>query len=71
MRRSLLFLVVVALILGCAGVGYGQEPKRILSVEAFDMLNTVPDTYLVDIRTQAEYQFVGTPLKPTIIPICF
>jgi len=52
-------------------VGYGQEPKRILSIEAFDMLNTVPDTYLIDIRTQAEYQFVGHPFKAYNIPYVF
>ena len=36
-----------------------QEAKKILSIEAYDMLNTVPDTYLIDVRTRAEYQFVG------------
>ncbi|MBP1739182.1 MAG: hypothetical protein H6Q48_1475, partial [Deltaproteobacteria bacterium] len=73
MRRYLffVFLVVVALISNSAGVGYGQEAKRILSVEAFDMLNTVPDTYLVDIRTQAEYQFVGHPSKAYNFPYLF
>jgi len=73
MRRYFffLFLVIVALISNRAGVGYGQEPKRILSVEAFDMLNTVPDTYLVDIRTQAEYQFVGHPSKAYNYPYLF
>jgi len=73
MRRYFffLFLVIVALISNRAGVGYGQEPKRILSVEAFDMLNTVPDTYLVDIRTQAEYQFVGHPSKAYNYPYFF
>jgi rhodanese-related sulfurtransferase len=73
MRRHFLFffLVVVALLSNGAGVGYGQEPKRILSVEAFDMLNTVPDTYLVDIRTQAEYQFVGHPFKAYNYPYLF
>jgi len=73
MRRHFfcIFLVVVALISTSAGMGYGQEPKRILSVEAFDMLNTVPDTYLVDIRTQAEYQFVGHPFKAYNFPYLF
>ena len=73
MRRYFFFffLVVVALISNSAGVGYGQELKRILSVEALDMLNTVPDTYLVDIRTQAEYQFVGHPFKAYNFPYLF
>jgi len=73
MKRHLFFffLLVVALVSHSAGVGYGQEPKRILSVEAFDMLHTVPDTYLVDIRTQAEYQFVGHPFKAYNYPYLF
>jgi rhodanese-related sulfurtransferase len=73
MRRHFCFfiLVVVALIANTAAVGYGQEVKRIMSIEAFDMLNTVPDTYLVDIRTRAEYQFVGHPFKAYNYPFLF
>lgn len=48
-----------------------QEPKRMKSIEAFDMLNTVPDTYLIDVRTQAEYQFVGHPAKAYNFPYLF
>ena len=66
-----LFLVLVALMSHSTGTGYAQEPKRILSIEAFDMLNTVPDTYLMDIRTQAEYQFVGHPFKAYNFPYLF
>jgi rhodanese-related sulfurtransferase len=32
------------------------------------MLNTVPDTYLIDIRTRAEYQFVGHPISAYLFP---
>lgn len=73
MRRHLFlfFLLVISLISNSAGIGYGQEARRILSVEAFDMLNTVPDTYLLDIRTQPEYQFVGHPLKAYNYPYLF
>lgn len=35
------------------------------------MLNTVPDTYLIDIRTRAEYQFVGHPVKAYLFPYMF
>ena len=48
-----------------------QEPKRILSIEAYDMLNTVPDSYLIDIRTRAEYQYVGHPYKAYLFPYQF
>jgi rhodanese-related sulfurtransferase len=73
MRRHFCFfiLVVVALIANTAAVGYGQEVKRIMSIEAFDMLSTVPDTYLVDVRTRAEYQFVGHPFKAYNYPYLF
>jgi rhodanese-related sulfurtransferase len=73
MRRHLcfFFLVGVALICNTVGAGYAQEPKRIMSIEAFDMLNTVPDTYLLDIRTRPEYQFVGHPFKAYNYPYLF
>jgi rhodanese-related sulfurtransferase len=50
---------------------WAQEAKRILSIEAFDMLNTVPATYLIDVRTRAEYQFVGHPVKAYLFPYMF
>ena len=48
-----------------------EDPKKILSIEAYDMLNTVPNTYLIDVRTQAEYQFVGHPFKAYLYPYQF
>jgi rhodanese-related sulfurtransferase len=45
-----------------------QETKKILCIEAYDMLNTVPDTYLIDVRTRAEYQFVGHPINAYLFP---
>jgi rhodanese-related sulfurtransferase len=53
------------------GNAFGQAPKKILSIEAFDMLNTVPDTYLIDVRTRAEYQFVGHPYQAYLFPYFF
>lgn len=35
------------------------------------MLNTVPDTYLIDVRTRAEYQFVGHPINAYLFPYMF
>ena len=49
----------------------GQESKKILSLEAFDMLNTVPDTYVIDVRTRAEYQFIGHPYQAYLFPYMF
>ncbi len=54
-----------------AGAWAAGEPKEILSIEAYDMLNTVPDTYLIDVRTRAEYQFVGHPLTAYLYPYMF
>jgi len=48
-----------------------QGVKKILSIEAQDMLNTVPDTYLLDVRTRAEYQFVGHPVGAYLFPYMF
>jgi rhodanese-related sulfurtransferase len=50
---------------------FAEEPKHILSIEAYDMLNTVPDTYLIDVRTRAEYQLVGHPLSAYLFPYMF
>jgi len=50
---------------------YAQEVKNILSIEAYDMLNTVPDTYMIDVRTRAEYQLVGHPLNAYLFPYMF
>ena len=54
-----------------AGHGLAQEPKKILSIEAYDMLNTVPDTFLIDIRTRGEYQFVGHPTGAYLFPYLY
>ena len=51
--------------------GFAEEPKKILSLEAYDMLNTVPDTYLIDVRTRAEYQLVGHPINAYLFPYMF
>jgi rhodanese-related sulfurtransferase len=48
-----------------------EEPKEILSIEAYDMLNTVPNTYLIDVRTRAEYQFIGHPPTAYLFPYYF
>ena len=42
-----------------------------MSIEAYDMLNTVPNTYLIDVRTRAEYQFVGHPVNAYLFPYMF
>jgi rhodanese-related sulfurtransferase len=65
------FLLVVGFHCMLAGNAFAQEPKRILSIEAYDMLNTVPDTYLLDVRTRAEYQFVGHPISAYLFPYMF
>jgi len=74
MMKRTFALVVFALAVvwaGPFGAVLGEEPKKIKSIEAFDMLNTVPDSYLIDIRTQAEYQFVGHPFKAYNFPYMF
>lgn len=69
--RYLVLIVFLSLPLVLPGATGAQEAKKILSIEAFDMLNTVPDTYLIDVRTRAEYQFVGHPLKAYLFPYMF
>ena len=68
-----LFVILVSLpiLLILDGSAFGQESKKILSIEAFDMLNTVPDTYLIDVRTRAEYQLIGHPYQAYLFPYMF
>ena len=63
--------IIVGFVLVSFGVGVAGEPKKILSIEAYDMLNTVPDTYLIDVRTRAEYQLVGHPINAYLFPYMF
>ena len=64
-----IFFIIVSASLG--GNALGQEAKKILSIDAYDMLNTIPDTFLIDVRTRAEYQFVGHPYKAYLFPYMF
>jgi rhodanese-related sulfurtransferase len=75
MNRKFLFLALTIIVVGFLFISwakcFAQEPKEILSIEAYDMLNTVPDTYLIDVRTRAEYQFVGHPINAYLFPYMF
>ena len=64
-------VLLIWLLVGAPHPAICDEPKRILSIEAYDMLNTVPNTFLIDVRTQAEYQFVGHPFKAYLYPYQF
>jgi rhodanese-related sulfurtransferase len=63
-----LFLCMMTFVLAPASA---EEPKDILSIEAYDMLNTVPNTYLIDVRTRAEYQLIGHPPMAYLFPYFF
>lgn len=65
-----LIIVIIFLFSSVKGV-FAQEAKEILSIEAYDMLNTVPNTYLIDVRTRSEYQFVGHPINAYLFPYMF
>jgi rhodanese-related sulfurtransferase len=73
MKKSLVYpwVLVFVFLLLWPGPVLAQEGKKILAIEAFDMLNTVPDTYLIDVRTRAEYQFVGHAYKAHLFPYMF
>lgn len=64
-------LLTGALLFALQGESRAQEAKKILSIEAYDMLNTLPDTYMIDVRTRAEYQFVGHPVMAYLFPYRF
>ena len=70
-RIPLVGALLLLLLIGAPHPAICEEPKKILSIEAYDMLNTVPNTFLIDVRTQAEYQFVGHPFKAYLYPYQF
>ena len=74
-RYSILLCLVLGaglFVLFCPpGHVYAQDASKILSIEAYDMLNTVPDTFLIDVRTRAEYQIVGHPINAYLFPYIF
>jgi rhodanese-related sulfurtransferase len=73
-NRNSVFIVLLAVLLLTGipeGGSYAEEVKEILSIEAYDMLNTVPDTYLIDVRTRPEYQYVGHPNNAYLFPYMF
>ncbi len=45
--------------------------ENITPVQAYHMLKTVPNTYLVDVRTQYEYQLIGHPVGAYNFPFMF
>ncbi|MDZ7696898.1 MAG: rhodanese-like domain-containing protein [Deltaproteobacteria bacterium] len=70
-ESAFFFIVLAALVFTAFSMSFAEGPKNILSIEAYDMLNTVPDTYLIDVRTRAEYQFVGHPINAYLFPYAF
>lgn len=77
-KRNIINLIppiaVLLIFFGAVSGIYGQEskkPKKILSIDAYDRLNTVPDTFLIDVRTRAEYQYTGHPTNAYLFPYMF
>ena len=66
-KRGLFFTVAILLIQSLAFAGV--EPAGIDSKEAYNMVMENPkDTFIVDVRTRAEYEFVGHPDLPNGVP---
>jgi len=69
MKKALCIAGIIG-ILATGGWTAGQGGRDISSTQAFRMLGQ-PDTYLVDVRTVAEYVYVGHPEKAYNIPLVF
>ena len=63
-------LNVLAVLMVCSGFVMGQGGSDISPESAIEMVRQ-PDTYLVDVRTIAEYVFVGHPEMAYNIPLTF
>ncbi|MBE9504120.1 MAG: rhodanese-like domain-containing protein [Proteobacteria bacterium] len=65
--RGIFFTVAMLLIYSLAFAGV--EPAGIDSKEAYKMVMENPkDAFIVDVRTRAEYEFVGHPDLPNGVP---
>jgi len=66
-RRVLILAVAVLLIQ--SPVFAGTEPVGVDSRDSYDMVMKSPkDTFIIDVRTGAEYEFVGHPDLPNGVP---
>ena len=70
----LLTVPLFLLILFTSGI-YAQEAKKvkehIFSIDAYNRLKTISNTFLIDVRTRAEYQFIGHPEDANLFPYMF
>lgn len=66
--RPFILTAACLFIFSLSGAGYSQEITKILSIEAYDNLNRVPNTFLIDVRTRAEYEYVGHPANAYHFP---
>jgi len=69
MKKSPYILAILG-ILTTAGILAGQGGSDIGVTQAFRRLDQ-PDTYLIDVRTVAEYVYVGHPENAHNIPLVF
>jgi len=69
MKNSLRLSTILGVLLAAAALA-GQSGQDISSSQAFRMLDQ-PATYLVDVRTIAEYVYVGHPDMAHNIPLVF
>ncbi|MGD9345884.1 MAG: rhodanese-like domain-containing protein [Candidatus Aminicenantes bacterium] len=67
MKKTFCLWLSVLAVVCCA---FSQEIEDISSKEAYELLKE-PDTYLVDVRSIAEYVFVGHPAMAHNIPLMF
>jgi len=62
------FTACLFIFSSASGSDDSEEIQKIPPIEAYDRLNTVPNTFLIDVRTKAEYQYVGHPTNAYLFP---
>jgi rhodanese-related sulfurtransferase len=67
--KFIFFMVMVTFLLTSNVTFAGSELHGINSKKAYNMVMENPsDTFIIDVRTQAEYEFVGHPDLPNGVP---
>ncbi len=67
MKKIILFVFSLAVL---AALMFGQDIENVGPQKALELAKT-PNTYLVDVRSVAEYVFVGHPVQAHNIPLSF
>ncbi len=70
MKRPVISILLAAALAVPAAIALGQDIENVTPQKALDLIRE-PGTFLVDVRSVAEYVLVGHPVRAHNIPLTF